>query len=234
MGGHHRDLIAIFGPLIGAAFIGTGLLAWLRRPESRFGALMVAVGFTYCFSGLIVTTDSWPFIAGLTLIALPYAILFHILLAFPSGRLGSGGDRLLVGAAYFLATVGWWVCMVLEDSAAIGLPANPLLIAHDPRPVLALARTRLALVAGLIVVLFVVLAFRWATATASQRRALAPVYLSGGLVLALYAVWAVIGAAEPAAGSLEDLERARVIALAAVPFAFLAGLARSRVVGARR
>jgi signal transduction histidine kinase len=232
VGGHHRDLIAIFGPVIGAAFIGTGLLAWWRRPESRFGALMVAVGFSYCFSGLIVTTDSWPFIAGLTLIALPYAILFHILLAFPSGRLEGAGDRWLAGAMYLTASVGWWVCLVLEDSAAVGLPANPLLIAHEPDLFSALARTRLAIVAVLIVVLCVVLAVRSADATVSQRRALAPVYLSGGLVLALYAVWAVIGAVDPGAGSLEDLERARVIALAAVPFAFLAGLARSRVAGA--
>jgi signal transduction histidine kinase len=232
VGGHHRDLIAIFGPLIGAAFIGTGLLAWLRRPESRFGALMVAVGFSYCLSGLIVTTDSWPFIIGLSLIALPYAILFHVLLAFPSGRLHSGGDRLLVGAAYFIGTIGWWVCMVLEDPSVIGLPANPLLIAHDPELFDTLSRTRLAVVAALIGILFVVLAMRWLDATPTQRRAAAPVYLSGGLVLALYAVWSVIGAASPGAASLENLERARVIALAAVPFAFLAGLARTRVAGA--
>ncbi len=232
MGGHHRDLIAIFGPVIGAAFIGTGLLAWWRRPESRFGALMVAVGFSYCFSGLIVTTDSWPFIAGLSLIALPYAILFHVLLAFPSGHLASTGDRVLVGAAYLMGTVGWWACMVLENTAAIGLPANPLLIADEPDLFSTLSRTRLVVVAALIVVLGIVLTLRWWEATASQRRALAPVYLSGGLVLALYAVWAVIGAADPTAPALENLERARVIALAAVPFAFLAGLARSRVAGA--
>ena len=57
VGGHHRDLIAIFGPVIGAASIGTGVFAWLRRPDNRFGALMVAVGFSYCLSGLIVTTE---------------------------------------------------------------------------------------------------------------------------------------------------------------------------------
>ena len=104
VGGHHRDLIAVFGPVIGGAFIGTGLFAWLRRPENRFGALMVALGFGYCLSGLIVSTDSWPFIAGLALIALPYAILFHILLAFPSGRLATRGVRALALAAYVTAT----------------------------------------------------------------------------------------------------------------------------------
>src|SRR5262249_14240771 len=131
VGGHHRDLIAIFGPVIAGAFIGTGLLAWLRRPENRFGALVVALGFVYCPSGPIVATEPWPFIAGLTLIAVPYAILFHILLAFPSGRLESRGNRLLAGAAYFVGTVGWWACMLLEDTTRIGVPRNPLLIADE-------------------------------------------------------------------------------------------------------
>jgi signal transduction histidine kinase len=232
VGGHHRDLIAIFGPLIGAAFIGTGLFAWLRRPENRFGALMVAVGFSYCLSGLIVTTDSWPFISGLVLIAVPYAILFHILLAFPTGRLGTRAGRALATAAYLLATVGWWACMLFQDTASAGLPANPLLLADEPDLFSTMARTRLALVAALIAALAVVLVLRWRAASGSQRRALAPVYLSGGLVLALYAVWAVLGAADLAVGAQEDLERARVVALAAVPFAFLAGLLRSRVAGA--
>jgi signal transduction histidine kinase len=232
VGGHHRDLIAIFGPVIGAAFIGTGLLAWWRRPENRFGALMVAVGFSYCLSGLIVTTDSWPFIAGLALIALPYAVLFHILLAFPSGRLGSSGSRALAGAAYVTATVAWWGCMVLEDTTRLDVPANPLLVADEPDLFSALARTRLGVVAALIVLLLAVLARRWAAAPAAQRRALTPVYASGGLVLALYAVWAVLGVLTVLTGTQEDLERARVIALAFVPFAFLAGLLRSRVAGA--
>jgi signal transduction histidine kinase len=222
VGGHHRDLIAIFGPIIGGAFIGTGLLAWWRRPENRFGALMVALGFSYCLSGLIVTTQPWPFIFGLALIALPYAILFHILLAFPSGRIGSPGARALTGAAYFFATAGWWLCMVFEDTTRIGVPANPLLIADHPDLFKTLANARLLIVAALIAVLLVVLALR-------RRRGALAVYLAGGLVLALYAVWAVLGVTgtQP-----ENLERARVIALALVPFAFLAGLLRSRVADA--
>src|SRR5689334_22351004 len=225
VGGHHRDLIAIFGPIIGGAFIGTGLLAWWRRPENRFGALMVALGFAYCLSGLIVTTEPWPFIAGLALIALPYAILFHILLAFPSGRIGSPGARALAGAAYLVGTVGWWACLVLEDTTLLGVPANPLLIASHPDLFKTMADVRLLVVAALIAVLFVVLARR-------RRRGSLPVYLAGGLVLALYAIWGVFGVLGIETPSQENLERARVIALALVPFAFLAGLLRSRVAGA--
>ena len=152
VGGHHRDLIAVFGPIIGGASIATGLRAWQRRPENRFGALLVAMGFAYCLSGLIVTTDPWPFVTGLALIALPYAILFHILLAFPSGRLGNRRDRALAGAMYALATVVWWACLVIEDTGAFGLPANPLLISDQPDLFDISSRTRLALVAVLIVI----------------------------------------------------------------------------------
>jgi signal transduction histidine kinase len=232
VGGHHRDLITILGPVIGAAFIGTGLLAWLRRPENRFGALMVAVGFSYCLSALIVTTGSWTFITGLLVIALPYAIVFHILLAFPSGRLETRGNRALAGAAYLVATVGWWTCMLFQNTEVQGFPANPLMIADEPDLFETLARIRLGLVAALICLLGVVLGRRWAASAPAQRRALAPVYLSGGLVLLLYGVWALLGVARIAPDLQEPLEYARVIALAIVPFAFLAGLLRSRVAAA--
>jgi len=85
-----------------------------------------------------------------------------------------------------------------------------------------MANARLLIVAALIAVLLVVLARR-------RRRGALAVYLAGGLVLALYAVWAVMGVTST---QPENLERARVIALALVPFAFLAGLLRSRVAGA--
>jgi signal transduction histidine kinase len=232
VGGHHRDLIAVFGPIIGGAFIGTGLLAWYRRPDNRFGALMVALGFTYCLSGLIVSTESWSFIFGLHLLPLPYAILLHILVAFPTGRLHDRAERILVWAAYLTATVGWWALMLIEDTGSVGLPANHLLVANKPDLFQTLANVRLGIVVALILGAGIVLVRRYRAATPAQRRAALPVYLSGGLVLALYAVWSVMGIAGASQHAQENLERARVVALALVPFAFLAGLLRTRVAGA--
>jgi signal transduction histidine kinase len=232
VGGHHRDLIAIFGPVIGGAFIGTGLLAWLRQPDNRFGALMVALGFAYCLSGLIVSTEAWSFILGLHLIPLPYAILLHILVAFPTGRLHNRAERFLVGASYLVATVVWWALMLVEDTSRLGLPPNHLLVADEPDLFATLANVRLGMVVVLIVLTGVVLVRRWDESSRAQRRALAPVYVSGGVVLALYAVWSITGIAGAPNDVQENLERARVVALATVPFAFLAGLLRSRVAGA--
>src|ERR687893_2584403 len=75
-GGHQRVLIAVTGPLIGWAFIGTGIYAWLRQPENRFGALMTAVGFSACLAGLRVSTEPWVFITGLLFITLQWAVLY--------------------------------------------------------------------------------------------------------------------------------------------------------------
>jgi peptidoglycan/LPS O-acetylase OafA/YrhL len=42
-----RAVWAIFAPAVGWSFIGTGLYAWRRRPESRIGALMILLGFAW-------------------------------------------------------------------------------------------------------------------------------------------------------------------------------------------
>jgi hypothetical protein len=51
---HQEDKVvwAIFGPVVIWSFVGTGLYAWRRRPESRTGALMVLLGFAWCVSAL--------------------------------------------------------------------------------------------------------------------------------------------------------------------------------------
>ena len=102
---------------VGLAFIATGLVAWRRRPENRVGALMTAVGFAW-FIGAWGNLTDWNifrqmfgasydhsngydmFRVGLWFEALSQAILVHLILAFPNGRLTSPPARLVAGAAY--------------------------------------------------------------------------------------------------------------------------------------
>ena len=51
------ELWAVFAPLAGWSFVGTGLYAAHRRPDSRFGLLMIMVGFAW-FLGALVAADS--------------------------------------------------------------------------------------------------------------------------------------------------------------------------------
>jgi signal transduction histidine kinase len=230
--GHQRLLLAIFGPLTGWAFIGAGIYAWLRRPENRVGALMTALGFAACLAALRVATEPAVFIAGLLAIALQYAVLYHLLVAFPTGTLQTGFERIVVGIGYFSALVVHPVQVLFQDTAAQGLPENPLLVASERDVVAALSDFRFWLGIALLVPLAVILARRWRTAGDAQRRALAPVLISGGLVMGLLGVWYAAVLAEASSDLQEALEETRVVLLALVPFAFLAGLLRSRVAGA--
>src|ERR671919_2485106 len=126
--GHQRELIAVFGPLIGWAFIGTGIFAWLRRPDNRIGALMTAVGFSACLAALRVSTEPWVFIFGLLFITSQWALLYHMLLAFPGGTLQSRLERLLVAGMYLSALVVHPVQVLFQDTARLGFPDNPLVI----------------------------------------------------------------------------------------------------------
>jgi signal transduction histidine kinase len=231
-GGHQRTLIAVTGPLIGWAFIGTGIFAWLRQPENRFGALMTAVGFSACFAGLRVSTESWVFIVGLLFITSQWALLYHMLLAFPGGTLHSRVERLMVAGMYFSALVLHPVQVLFQDTALLGFPENPLLIDGNADLSSTLSRSRYWFALVLLGALVVVLARRWAAASRSERQALGPVLISGGAVMALLGIWYAALLAEVDQDVVQALEDARYVVLCTVPFAFLAGLLRSRVAGA--
>ena len=118
--GHQRTLIAVFGPLTGRAFIGTGIFAWLRRPENRVGGLMVAVGFAACLgaSGL----DRAVGLHHRTAVHRPpLRVLYHLLVAFPIGTIASRAER-LVGVGYLSAIVVHPVQVLFQDTGLQGRP----------------------------------------------------------------------------------------------------------------
>src|SRR3954471_3016322 len=131
--GHQRTLIAICGPLTGWAFVGTGIYAWLRRPDNRFGALMTAIGFSTCLAALRVSTDPVIFIVGLLFITSQWALLYHMLLAFPRGTLRNRFEVGLVAANYFSSLLVHPVSVLFQDTARDGFPRNPLLISGHPQ-----------------------------------------------------------------------------------------------------
>ena len=86
----HRGAYAALTLGTGWGFIGTGLYAWSRRPRSTIGPLMIAVGFAGLLKALSFSNDSVVFTIGSLSEVLIYAVLIHLLLSFPSGRLNFG------------------------------------------------------------------------------------------------------------------------------------------------
>ena len=222
---------AVFGPVVGWSFVGTGLYAWRRRPESRFGLLMVLVGFAWFLGPLYAANSPLVFTLGIVASGLWGPVFGQLLLSFPTGRLPTRARRRLVAASYVLIPLAPVPALLVSDADQVigdcrgGCPRNVLLIERDA----GLTDAALALGSALSLVLCLVavgmLVRQWRAAAAPERRSLLPVFVSGGVSLALVAAYAT--------SQVDALLWMAFAAFAATPFAFLAGLARADLSGSR-
>ena len=105
----HQDakiVWATFGPAVGWCFVGTGLYAWRRRPESRTGALMVLLGFAWFLFTLESANSPAIYTFALATGGLWGGVFLHLGMTFPSGRLASRLDRAIVIAGYLIFPLG--------------------------------------------------------------------------------------------------------------------------------
>ncbi|MGN6167774.1 MAG: sensor histidine kinase [Solirubrobacteraceae bacterium] len=215
----------------GLSFVGSGLVAWRRRPEVWTGPLMVGGGFAI-FAGSLANYAgaAMPFTIGLVLTPLPAAVICQLILAFPEGRLHSWFERLVVAGAYFTALVAQVVMLMFmgpENLAGCPCPTNLVFIRDEPglHQALMSAQRFLALLVGGAAAWIVIR--RWQWASRPLRRAFAPIILTGGLAIALALVTLV--AAQTNTTAWAGFTAAANIAAAAIPIAYLLGLFRARL-----
>ena len=225
------EVWAVFGPLVGWSFVGTGLYAWRRRPQSRFGRLMVLAGFAWFLGPLYASDEPLVFTVGIVLSGLWGPVFGHLLLSFPTGRLPTRARRRLVAASYVLIPLAPVPALLVSDADEVindcigGCPRNVLLISDEP------GLSDAALIFGSLVTLVLclvavgMLVRQWRAAGAPERRSLVPLFSAGGVMLALVAAYAVT--------QVDALLWMAFAAFAATPFAFLAGLARADLSGSR-
>ncbi|MEO8907510.1 MAG: sensor histidine kinase [Microbacteriaceae bacterium] len=99
--------IYVLAVIVFWSFLAAGLLAWQRRPSNGMGALIVLGGFAL-YLGFLADTGVLVLAAISEVCAtLVLAVTFHLLHAFPSGRLRGSFSRATVIAGYV-------VCIVLQ------------------------------------------------------------------------------------------------------------------------
>jgi signal transduction histidine kinase len=227
-----RALWIVLDLVIGAGFTGVGLFAWYRRPDNRVGALMVATGFSWY---LVVAGNTSPpliWTVGNLFNNLFVATAIHLLLAFPSGRLATRVDRALVGLGYAATTIGWLPAVLFIDPAALGCTGCPEnLLRIDADPAFADAWLRGLSIFGIAVMLAVLarLIQRWRAASVPLRRAVAPVFLTGGALMTALAAALAVGLFDDFGHGISvSIFYACLLAFGLVPYVFLAGLVRGR------
>ena len=214
---------------VALSFVASGLVALWRRPENRTGYLLAAVGYLWFFGALTETGSDWLFTLGVALGSSAFGAFVHLLLAFPTGRLSTLRDRLLVAATYLLVIGGSMLILLVDETPSASCPdcRSTIAIRDSARLHEVVDAAFAAAAAALALAVLAVMARRYAAASRALRRALAPVVASGALALVFLLAELVVAAfSEDAARPLEYVFLAT---FATVPLASLAGVLRSRL-----
>ena len=231
----HEDqklVTALLGPLIGLSFIGTGVFAWWRRPLNRFGLLMTGVGIAWFLSGLTESNNSTVFTIGSYVEPLYLVLVIQMVLSFPTGRLETFAQRVTIAAGYLDVLAVRLPFFLLGGDISGDLkgprPDNVFAIVDAPDLADVFDYTSTFVAVVVLISTFVLLLQKRRAATPPQRRALAPMLWTGTALVGLLGVAFVIDVLG-LPGKIGDIAGLlALIAFAVLPFAFLAGLVRSR------
>ena len=175
--------------LVGLSFLAAGLVVLDRRPGNLIGPLMIAwVAVDYLGNWGNLPVPVLPVLGVSVGQQLAPAILAHIALAYPTGRLQTSLARAVIAIIY-----------------AVGLGVSAVIIlAFDPRqsgcsrcawePAVFPSRSAVsaAQLVGqratfiLVPLLLAAVWLRWRQATSAERRALAPLWVSVGILAVVY------------------------------------------------
>ncbi len=216
-------LIATLWNWMTLAYVLGGLLAWWRRPASRFGPLMIVTGFVCFLVTLSWTSSDVPFTVGQALDKLPAVLFLYVFLAFPTGRLTGWFPRALVVAAFVTAIVLELLRMLLGDYGS----HNLLGIASHPDAYETVRHVQLLALSAFLLTGVGVLAARRRRAGPPLRRSvtlLIDAFALGLVMLAFLYISLVAGG--PA---VRETRWAAFVTLGLAPLAFLVGLLHARL-----
>ena len=234
---------AIARGLMVAVPIAVGLYAWQRRPDERFGPLLVAAGFGWFLTTLAESSDSLVYSIGRVSAWAVEIGLVWLILSFPSGRLTSRLDRMLVAAGAALMALLYLPTAVLEQdypvpapytSCTSGCPDNAFFL-FDSEPGVVDAffvpvRELLTLV--LFVAVIIRVAQRMTGASPLMRRTLTPVLFVAEVRVVLVAIGVGARWVDPHSEFTEAIMLIVALALPAMAAAFFMGLFQRRLYAA--
>jgi signal transduction histidine kinase len=224
----HVGIRVFLNDWITVNYIVAGLIAWWRRPDSRFGPLMVAAGFVNFLATLDWAAADVPYTIGAAFDLVAPVLFLHVFLAYPSGRLSGRLERAIVVGAY-AAGIGLGLVRMTLGGAA---PGNLIEVVSAPRAVEAVTDVQLLAISAFCLAAIGALAVRRWGAHRPPRRPLGPLVDSFALGLVMLAVLflSIVVVGSPAdVPAIETVRRTTFFVVGLAPIAFLIGLLRSRL-----
>jgi signal transduction histidine kinase len=203
---HQTEIRSLPAVVIGWTAIATGLLAWWQRPVNRMGLLMTLFGFAVLIRPWQYSDEPWIFAVGFLLGGLSFALLGHVALAYPTGRVVDRWELMLVRVGY--ATVLAFplaILLVTPEGARLKYaplaPESPILVSANADLAKSLEKVYVILFFGFLTTTFVVLLLRkFVRATPRSRRILMPLLIAVGVAAlrAFYEFLSTFGSEVPA------------------------------------
>ncbi len=221
-------------------YVGAGLIAWLRRPQSRIGLLLVGAGFALLVRRLQYSDSSLVFTLAFALAELSNVFIAHAVLSYPTGRLRDRIEVVLVRIAYVLVVAFPMAALLFYDPrttpdlfyGGFGGPPDSLLLVHGNDALFDLLRDsyRFAVFGALGLAFVALLVRRFVKASPPMRHTLLPMAVAG----AAAGIRALLEAAlTPFQGYSEGVEQAlfwwQIAAQVAIPVALLVGILRAQL-----
>jgi signal transduction histidine kinase len=216
-------VMALLSAWITVSYVLCGLLAWWRRPTSRFGPLMVAAGFVTFLGSLYWTTNDVTATIGQSLDLVPPVLFLHVFLAFPTGRLEGQLERALIAVAYATAIGLQFVRMAF---GAFG-PSNLFAVTENSEVALAAVRIQLLAVSAFCLAGVGILVARRVRSGRPLRRSFA--LLVDAFALGLVTIAALFLSHVFGGPAIQQLRWAMFAALGLAPTALLLGLLHDRL-----
>jgi signal transduction histidine kinase len=204
-------------------YILSGVVAWWRRPDSRFGPLLIFAGFATFLSSLISSGIDALYTVGEAVNFLPPVLFLHVFLAFPSGRLEQSFERALVTAGYIVAFALQLAGMTLGGFR----PDNLLGVVSKPGAADTVVRIQLAALSAFALVGIALLALRRRGAGRPLRRSLA--LLVDSFALGLVMIAALFMSHFFQSPVIEPIRWATFAIIGIAPIVFLVGLLEARL-----
>jgi signal transduction histidine kinase len=195
--------------VVAVCYLGAGMVAWRLRSRNRLGPLLMTFGVLWTLHQLGSPLWDGPMgVVVAAVVGLWPAVLAHLVVAFPAGRLTGAPARVVVGLAYLCA-------------AAMALR---LTVPREAGQAIQGAGILALVLFGVTVIWLQAVRLRRSSATA--RRFLAPVLVAAVVAIALLIVQKPVTAAGTPPPYLASLAW---LALAGIPLAYLASLLRRRI-----
>jgi signal transduction histidine kinase len=211
-------------PATSLVYAAAGVTAWWRRPSNGTGVILLLGAMSWLVAGLLNTAVPDLAAAGVVTATLPVAVVVHLLLAFPSGRLRSWQARALTATGYVTALVLQIPLYLFVPQAS---PGGMLATASRPDFAHAGELVQNSVGAAGMVVVVAWLAGRIRRAGPARRRILLPLYAYSIVAVLIVPLWPDV--LEPLTSLSADAQvTTQVAVLAGVPVVFAAAMLTGR------